>query len=116
MFAFVLACAHWDHTPCCSKCTKPCRSTSLTGLLDGLCCLFIQFTTPCRYNDLIQELENAKQEAQDLQATNERHVVQTEQLQGNLRATERSRNYYQAQLQQVGPLVQRRAVLRRLLL
>ena len=75
-----------------------------------------QIATPCRHNDLIeelasiqQELDRAKQELsrtkQELQASSESNIVLSQQLgvtQDHLRAAERSRDDYRAQLQQVG--------------
>ena len=122
MFAFALACALWDHSPLLRQLYKPCRSTSLTEVLDGLCLPFQMLTfsdhiaTPCRHNDLIKDLHAARQERdraqqeldgtkEELQASEERNIVLSEKLgvaQDSQRATERSRDDYRAQMQQVG--------------
>ena len=61
-----------------------------------------QIATPCRHNDLIEELDSPKGE---LQASKEHNIVLSEKLGGaqdSQRATERSRDDYREQLQQVG--------------
>ena len=126
-FTFALACALWDHNPLSNQLHKPCRSTSLSKVLDGLCSpfWFHQIAAPCRRNELIEELHTARQErdtseqeldrtSQELQASIERNIELSKQLglaQDSHRATERSRDDYMAELQQVGLSVQRKAVL-----
>ena len=115
MFAIALSCALWDRNPCYISCYIGCTNPAGPPISPScwvVCAhlvLLNQIATPCRFNDLVQEHDNTKQERdrtrEELRASNERHMMQSEQLgaaRDNLRAAERARDYLQAQMQQVG--------------
>ena len=108
MLAFALACALWDH----DLLSKVAQTLQVHQPHRTACAHLFRcspFATPCRINDLIEELASIQQELdrtkQELQASSERNIVLSQQLgvtQDHLRAAERSGDDYRAQLQQVG--------------
>ena len=119
MFAFALACALWDHNPLLNHLHRPCRSTSLTELLDGLCLHFRMLTSsdqiaiPCRHSDFSEDLHTAKQERdtaqqkldrvqQELYAVKQELDRTTKDLQATNIVLSEQLGLSQAQLQQVG--------------